>query len=106
MTETAAEPSTVTAAGGSAAVRTVFFGRGSFAVPVLDALVGIRGVRVEAVVSAPDRPVGRRAIVTPTPGAEPSTVTAADGSAAVRTVFFGSGSFAVPVLDALVGIRG
>jgi methionyl-tRNA formyltransferase len=67
MTETAAPPSTVTAADGSAAVRTVFFGSGSFAVPVLDALVGIRGVRVEAVVSAPDRPVGRKAVVTPTP---------------------------------------
>jgi methionyl-tRNA formyltransferase len=67
MTEPVAEPSTVTAADGSAEVRTVFFGSGSFAVPVLDALVGIRGVRVEAVVSAPDRPVGRKAVVTPTP---------------------------------------
>jgi methionyl-tRNA formyltransferase len=67
MTETAAEPSTVTAADGSAAVRAVCFGSGSFAVPILDALVGIPGVRVEAVVSAPDRPVGRKAVVTPTP---------------------------------------
>ncbi|HEX7611188.1 MAG TPA: methionyl-tRNA formyltransferase [Candidatus Limnocylindrales bacterium] len=67
MTETAAEPSTVTAADGSAAVRAVFFGSGSFAVPILDALAEVTGVRVEAVVSAPDRPVGRKAIVTPTP---------------------------------------
>ncbi|HEY5486456.1 MAG TPA: methionyl-tRNA formyltransferase, partial [Candidatus Limnocylindrales bacterium] len=59
MTETAAETSTV--------VRAVFFGSGSFAVPILDALADMPGVRVEAVVSAPDRPVGRRAIVTPTP---------------------------------------
>jgi methionyl-tRNA formyltransferase len=59
MTETAAEPSTV--------VRAVFFGSGSFAVPILDALAEMSGVRVEAVVSAPDRPVGRKAIVTPTP---------------------------------------
>jgi methionyl-tRNA formyltransferase len=55
----AAEPSTV--------VRAVFFGSGSFAVPVLQALVAMPGVRVEAVVSAPDRPVGRKAVVTPTP---------------------------------------
>jgi methionyl-tRNA formyltransferase len=56
---TPAEPST--------AVRTVFLGSGSFAVPVLDALWDLPGVRLEAVVSAPDRPVGRKAILTPTP---------------------------------------
>ena len=55
----AAQPSTV--------VRAVFFGSGAFAVPILDAFVDIPGVRVEAVVSAPDRPVGRKAILTPTP---------------------------------------
>lgn len=55
----AAEPSTI--------VRAVFFGSGSFAVPILDALVALPGIRVEAVVSAPDRPVGRKAIPTPTP---------------------------------------
>ncbi len=49
------------------AVRAVFFGSGSFAVPILDALVATPGVSVEAVVSAPDRPVGRKAILTPTP---------------------------------------
>jgi methionyl-tRNA formyltransferase len=48
-------------------VRTVFFGSGGFAVPILDALTDLPGVRVEAVVSAPDRPVGRKAILTPTP---------------------------------------
>ncbi len=67
MMGTAAERSTVTAADGSAAVRAVFFGSGSFAVPILDALAVMPGVRVEAVVSAPDRPVGRKAIVAPTP---------------------------------------
>jgi methionyl-tRNA formyltransferase len=56
---TPAEPST--------AVRCVFFGSGRFAVPILDALVQIPGVDVVAVVSAPDRPVGRKAVVTPTP---------------------------------------
>jgi methionyl-tRNA formyltransferase len=51
----------------SPVVRAVFFGSGSFAVPILDALLGVPGVRVDAVVSAPDRPVGRKAAVTPTP---------------------------------------
>jgi methionyl-tRNA formyltransferase len=55
------------AAGSVAAVRAVFFGSGAFAVPILDALLGLRGVEVIAAVSAPDRPVGRKAIVTPTP---------------------------------------
>ncbi|MGA3057142.1 MAG: methionyl-tRNA formyltransferase [Candidatus Limnocylindrales bacterium] len=49
------------------AARTVFFGSGSFAVSLLDALVAIPRVRVEAAVSAPDRPVGRKAVLTPTP---------------------------------------
>jgi methionyl-tRNA formyltransferase len=52
---------------GATAVRAVFFGSGSFAVPILDALVAMPGIRVDAVVSAPDRPVGRKAILTPTP---------------------------------------
>ncbi len=59
MSDQAAKPSIV--------VRAVFFGSGSFAVPILDALVTLPGIRVEAVVSTPDRPVGRKAIVTPTP---------------------------------------
>lgn len=52
---------------GSIVVRSIFFGSGAFAVPILDALVTIPGIRVEAVVSAPDRPVGRKGIPTPTP---------------------------------------
>ncbi len=48
-------------------VRAVFLGSGSFAVPILDALVSMPGIRLEAVVSAPDRPVGRKAVLTPTP---------------------------------------
>jgi methionyl-tRNA formyltransferase len=71
----AADPSTVTAADGSvskstdgpSALRAIFFGSGQFAVPILDALVGLPGVRTEAVISAPDRPVGRKAEITPTP---------------------------------------
>ncbi len=53
--------------GSSLVARTVFFGSGSFAVPILDALASLPGVRIEAVVSAPDRPVGRKAIPTATP---------------------------------------
>jgi len=55
------------AADRSTVVRAVFFGSGGFAVPILDALAAVPGVSVMAVVSAPDRPVGRKAIVTPTP---------------------------------------
>ena len=36
----------------SPVVRAVFFGSGSFAVPILDALLGVPGVRVDAVVGA------------------------------------------------------
>lgn len=48
-------------------VRTVFFGSGPFALPILDALVADPDVEVVGVVSAPDRPAGRRAEPTPTP---------------------------------------
>jgi methionyl-tRNA formyltransferase len=48
-------------------VRTVFFGSGSFAVPILDALAQSPLTEILAVVSAPDRPVGRKAVITPTP---------------------------------------
>ncbi len=54
-------------AGGGGAVRTVFFGSGAFAVPILDALASMPGIDVVAVVSAPDKPVGRKAALTPTP---------------------------------------
>ncbi len=54
------------AAESSTAVRVVFFGSGSFAVPILDALAEMAGLRVIGVVSAPDRPAGRKAILTPT----------------------------------------
>jgi methionyl-tRNA formyltransferase len=63
----AAEGSNVGRASPESTVRVVFFGSGSFAVPILDALVGVPGVRLDAVVSAPDRPVGRKAVLTPTP---------------------------------------
>jgi methionyl-tRNA formyltransferase len=51
----------------SAVVRAIFFGSGSFAVPILEALNDLRGVEVVAVVSAPDRPAGRKVLLTATP---------------------------------------
>ncbi len=48
-------------------MRTVFLGSGTFAVPVLEALVASPLVELTAVVSAPPRPVGRKAVLTPTP---------------------------------------
>jgi methionyl-tRNA formyltransferase len=40
-------------------VRTMFFGSGGFAVPILDALLGHELIDVAGVVTAPDRPAGR-----------------------------------------------
>ena len=67
MSGTVAEGLTLGRASAEPPVRAVFFGSGGFAVPILDALVAMPGVAVEAVVSAPDRPVGRKAILTATP---------------------------------------
>ncbi len=47
--------------------RVVFFGSGSFAVPILEALMADPAVLVVAVVSTPDRPAGRRATPVATP---------------------------------------
>lgn len=47
--------------------RAVFFGSGTFAVPILDALREAPSVEVVTVVSAPARPVGRGGALTPTP---------------------------------------
>ncbi len=96
----AAEGSTggsVSVPGSAPAIRAVFFGSGSFAVPVLDALVAMPGLRVQAVVSAPNRPVGRKAILTPTPVAaragelrlpllQPARVRGAESVAALRAL--------------------
>jgi len=51
-------------------VPTVFFGSGGFAVPILQALLGSTEVAIRGVVTAPDRPAGRRATPTPTPVAD------------------------------------
>jgi methionyl-tRNA formyltransferase len=47
--------------------RTIFFGSGTFAVPILEALLDLPAVRVVGVVSAPDRPAGRGGTLTATP---------------------------------------
>lgn len=46
-------------------LRLVFFGSGAFGLPTLEQLAGEH--RVEAVVTQPDRPAGRKRVLTPTP---------------------------------------
>ena len=48
-------------------MRTIFFGSGAFAVPVLDALVTMPGTELVAIVSAPDRPAGRSGMASAVP---------------------------------------
>lgn len=50
-----------------APARTLFLGSGGFAVPILEALAGAPRVDLITVVSAPDRPSGRRGDLTPVP---------------------------------------
>ena len=75
-------------------VRTLFMGSGAFAVPILDALAASPDLRLVGVVSAPDRPTGRRAEMTPVPVArrarelhltllQPERIRAADAIAAI-----------------------
>lgn len=47
--------------------RTVFFGSGAFAVPMLEVVANHPRLRLVAVVTAPDRPAGRSRAVRPTP---------------------------------------
>jgi methionyl-tRNA formyltransferase len=49
-----------------ARARTVFFGSGPFAVPILEAVAAAPELSLEAVVTAPSRPAGRRAEPVPT----------------------------------------
>ena len=48
-------------------IRTIFFGSGPFAVPILDAVVARRDLEIAAVVTPIDRPSGRYATPTPVP---------------------------------------
>lgn len=52
---------------GARPVRTIFFGSGAFAVPILDAALSAPEIEIVAVVSAPDRPMGRKQTLTATP---------------------------------------
>ena len=47
--------------------RTIFFGSGAFAVPILEAVLAAPELALVAVVTAPPRPAGRRARPQPTP---------------------------------------
>jgi methionyl-tRNA formyltransferase len=47
--------------------RTVFFGSGAFAVPILEVLLASPDVEVVGIVTAPDRPAGRGRTLLPTP---------------------------------------
>jgi methionyl-tRNA formyltransferase len=51
-------------------VRTIFFGSGAFAVPVLERLIASPSVRLVVVISAPPRAAGRHGRPRPTPVAE------------------------------------
>lgn len=77
--------------------RTVFFGSGSFGVPILDALATAPEVELVGVVTAPDRPSGRRGTPTPVPVArraralgllllQPTRLRAPDAVAAVAAL--------------------
>jgi methionyl-tRNA formyltransferase len=57
----------------TAPVRTIFFGSGPFAVPMLHALLGLPSIHVVAAVSVPDRPAGRGRA----PASSPLSVSAA-----------------------------
>ncbi len=48
-------------------IRVAYFGTSAFAVPLLEALLQDARFSVEVVVTQPDRPVGRKHVLTPTP---------------------------------------
>lgn len=48
-------------------MKIVFAGSPAFAVPALEALINCDGCKVVAVITQPDKPVGRKQILTPTP---------------------------------------
>jgi len=57
----------VSGAGPTGRARAVFFGSGSFALPILESLVGSSTVELIAVISVPDGAAGRSGRLTPTP---------------------------------------
>ena len=59
--------STAADAAATGPARTVFFGSGAFAVPILEALLELPAIQAVGVVTAPGRPAGRGAAPTATP---------------------------------------
>lgn len=45
--------------------KTLFFGTPAFAVPVLESLITLPNIKIQAVVTQPDKPVGRKQVLTP-----------------------------------------
>lgn len=58
--------------------KIVFMGTPNFSVPILNALIADDNYDVLAVMTQPDRPVGRKRVLTPTPVKE-AAVAAAHG---------------------------
>jgi methionyl-tRNA formyltransferase len=48
-------------------IKVIFFGTPNFSVPTLDALYAMPDIQVAAVITQPDKPVGRGGIITPPP---------------------------------------
>lgn len=46
--------------------KLIFMGTPAFSVPILEGLIE-NGYEIQAVVTQPDRPVGRKKVITPTP---------------------------------------
>lgn len=51
-------------------IKTIFIGSGEFAVPILNKLLQSDLIEITCVISQPDKPVGRKQILTPTPVSE------------------------------------
>ena len=49
-------------------IKVVFFGTPDFVIPILDSILQVTRLDLVSVVTNPDRPVGRKQILTPTPG--------------------------------------
>jgi methionyl-tRNA formyltransferase len=60
-------PSRAADAAATSPARTVFFGSGTFGLPILDALLHLPAVEVVGVVTVPDRPSGRKGALKATP---------------------------------------
>lgn len=67
MTAAPAASAAATDRGPAGPTRTVFFGTGPFAVPILAGLLELPEVRVVGVVTAPDRPAGRGRLLAASP---------------------------------------